>query len=302
MKKLKKRNDSNQLIFYITMLIIPVIMFIILNIVTNIEYILLSFREFNATTQKFDWVGFKHFETVLKQFTLEESVLRSSLFNSLELWAWGLFVGMPLAILFSYYIARKKVGAGFFQLILFLPSIISSMVLVFLFSFFVDNALPALTFTLFKTQMMPLIGNMNTQWSVIIFYNIWASFGTNVLIFVGAITSISNEIIESANLDGATPIIELIYIVLPLIFSSVSTFIIVGIAGMFVNTAGLYSFFGPGAATQTIGYYLYKDVMEGTASRADYSYLSAAGLLFSAVIIPVTMLVRWLLGKVETGD
>lgn len=302
MKKIKNKSDINQLIFYVSMLVIPIFMFIILNIVTNIEYVLLSFREFNTETKSYDWVGFKHFETVIRQFTLKESVLRDSLLHSLEIWAWGLFVGMPLAILFSYYIARKKFASTVFQLILFLPSIISSMVLVFLFSFFIDNAIPTLIYKIFDKQMNPLLGNMNTQWGVIIFYNIWASFGTNVLIFVGAITGISDEIIESAHLDGATPLIELIYIVIPLIFSSISTFIIVGVAGMFVNNASLYAFFGPSAATQTIGYYLYKDIMEGTASKADYSYLSAAGLLFSAIIIPITMLVRWLLGKIEVGD
>ncbi len=299
MKNAKKKSDVNQLTFYILMLVIPIFMFIILNIITNIEYILLSFREFNSQTNSYNWVGLQHFENVVKQFTLQESVLRSSMLNSLELWAWGLFLGMPLAILFSYYIARKKIASGIFQTILFLPSIISSMVLTFLFSFFIDNAIPAIIYKLFDKQMEPLLGNMNTQWGVVIFYNVWVSFSTNVLIFVGAMTGISDEIIESAHLDGATPMIELIYIVLPLIFSSVSTFIITGVAGMFAHTASLYSFFGPSAATQTIGYYLYKDVMEGTASKADYSTLSATGLLFSVIIIPITMLLRWLLGKAE---
>lgn len=297
MKAIKKFKISNELIFYTTMLIIPIIMFIILNIVTNFEYILLSIREYNADTNAFEWVGFKNFEQILKELSLTESVLRLSLIKSIELWAWKLFLGMPLAILFSYYIARKKLASGVFQVILFLPTIISSVVMVFLFSYFTDSAIPAVVLKLFGKQMNPLLGNMNTQWSVVVFYNIWASFGTNVLLFVGAISGISEEIFESARLDGVNPITELIYIVLPLAFGTISTFIIVGLANLFVDNAALYSFFGPSAATPTIGYYLYKDVMEGTASRTDYSYLSAAGLIFSAIIIPITFLVRWLLEK-----
>lgn len=299
MKTIKiKRSELNQLIFYVSMLIIPIFMFIILNIVTNIEYLLLSVREYNPETNGFDWVWFKNFATVIKELTMKESVLRSSLIHSVELWAWGLFLGMPLAILFSYYIARKKAGAGIFQVILFLPTIISSMVIIFVYSYFVDSALPALFYKLTGNSMNPPLGNLNTQWGMIIFYNVWISFGTNVLIFVGAITGISEEIIESAHLDGVNPVTELIYIVIPIIFSSISTFIVVGLASLFVNNAGLYSFFGPGASTQTIGYYLYKDVMEGTASRSDYSYLSAAGLVFSAIIIPITLLVKRMLEKI----
>ena len=205
---------------------------------------------------------------------------------------------MPIAILFSYYIARKKLASGVFQTILFLPTIISSVVMVFLFSYFTDSAIPAMM-KLFDYQINPLLGNMNTQWSVVIFYNIWVSFGTNVLLFVGAISGISEEIFESARLDGVNPVTELFYIVLPLVFGTISTFIIVGLANLFVDNAALYSFFGPSAVTPTIGYYLYKDVMEGTASRTEYSYLSAAGLTFSVIIIPITFLVRWLLEKVN---
>ena len=195
----KKRVDVNQLIFYISMLIIPVLMFIILNIVTNVEYILLSIREFNPATNNFDWVWFKHFDTIIKELTMEESVLRNSFMHSLELWGCNLLIGMPLAILFSYYIARKKLGAGFFQVILFLPTIISSMVIIFLYSYFVDAAVPAVFLKITGESMLPPLGNMNTQWEMVVFYNIWVSFGTNVLIFVGAMTGISEEIIESAH-------------------------------------------------------------------------------------------------------
>ena len=86
MKAAKKFKVSNELIFYTTMLIIPIIMFIILNIVTNFEYILLSVREYNAEKNAFEIVGFKNFELILKELSLTESVLRSSLMNSIELW------------------------------------------------------------------------------------------------------------------------------------------------------------------------------------------------------------------------
>ena len=298
----KKIKISNQLVFYVSMMIVPILMFIVLNIVINVEYVLLAFREYNPLDNTYSLVWFKNIGRVIKEFLLEESVLRTSFFNSIVLWAWRTFLGMPLAILFSFYVARKKSFSGFYYTVLFLPTIISSMVMIFLYSYFMDSVVPTVAQSLFSREINPPIGNVNSQWSAVILYNIVFSFGSYVLIFIGSITGISEEIIESAQLDGVTPLKELVYIVIPLIFPTISTFIVVRIAGMFADTAGLYSFFMEGSQHQTIGYYLYKDIMSGRATRGDYPYYSAIGLLFSAVIIPITLVVRKLLEKVATVE
>ena len=298
----KKAKDTNQLIFYITMMIIPIFMFIVLNIFTNIEYFMLSFREYNPISGTYSWVWLKNFERVIRDFFLEESILRTSFYKSLVLGAFRTFVGLPLAILFSYYVARKKFLHKFFYITLFIPTIISSMVMVFLYSYFVDSAIPALFEELFNKTINPPLGNLNSQWGMIILFNIVFSFGANVIIFVGSITGINNEIIESAKLDGVTPLKELIYIVTPLIFPTITTFIVVRIASLFADTAVLYSFFGEVSTHQTIGYYLYKNIMAGTATRSDYTYLSAIGILFSAFIIPITIIVKRLLERIGTED
>ena len=300
--KENKIKISNQLIFYVSMMTVPILMFIVLNIIINVEYVLLAFKEYNPLDNTYSFVWFKNFGRVLKEFALEESVLRTSFFNSVVLWAWRTFLGMPLAILFSFYIARKKTFSGFYYTVLFLPTIISTMVMIFLYSYFMDSVVPTVTQAMFAREISPPLGNVNSQWSMVILYNIVFSFGTYVLFFIGSITGISEEIIESAQLDGATPFTELIYIVIPLIFPTISTFIVVRIANMFADTAGLYSFFMQGAQHQTIGYYLYKDIMSNRATRGDYPYYSAIGLLFSAIIIPITLIVRKLLEKVATVE
>ena len=300
--KNKKFKITNELVFYCTMLAIPIFMFVVLNIVINIEYLLLSFREYNPLNNTYSWVGFDNFTRVIRQFSLEESTLRTAFYNSLELFAWKTFLGTPLAILFAYYIARKRTFSGFFQILLFLPTIISSMVMVFLYSYFMDTVIPQIMLKMFGKEMFPPVGDIKTQWSMIILYNIVFSFGGNMLIFIGSITSISDEIIESAQLDGASPIKELIFIVCPLIFPTITTFVVVRIASMFADNASLYSFFGSGATHQTIGYNIYKNIMDGTASLADYPNLSSIGILFSVIIIPITLVIRKLLEKVGTVE
>ena len=70
---------------------------------------------------------------------------------------------------------------------------------------------------------------------------------------------------------------------------------VVSVTGFFTNQIHLYSFYGPTApsALHTFGYYLYAETLK--AGFFEYPYLSAMGMLMTAIAIPLTLLVRWLM-------
>ena len=110
-------------------------------------------------------------------------------------------------------------------------------------------------------------------------------------------SGISESIIESAQLDGVTPFKELVLIVLPSIWSTFVTFMVSAVVGIFTNQMSLFTFYGTNAdvSLYTFGYYLYRGAKIGTSS--DYPYLSAMGLLLTAVALPITLFTRWSLKK-----
>ena len=113
-------------------------------------------------------------------------------------------------------------------------------------------------------------------------------------------SSISPSIIEAGELDGCTPITEFIYLVVPLIFGTIQTFIVVTIATVFVNQIGLFSFYGPEASISnpkltSMGYYLYRQVYSGQLTIMPR--LAAFGICLTLVTIPITYLVKYLLNK-----
>lgn len=67
---------------------------------------------------------------------------------------------------------------------------------------------------------------------------------------------------------------------------------------MFSNQFNLLNFYGIGAKSkyETIGYYFYKLTIIGSEN---YAYVAAFGLLLSAVLIPITLLINRLLNKVQ---
>ena len=90
---------------------------------------------------------------------------------------------------------------------------------------------------------------------------------------------------------------ELWYIVIPCIWPTFVTFMIVSIVGIFTNQMSLHTFFGVHAESKlyTFGYYLYKEVL--IAEQFQYPYLSAMGMLLTAVAIPITLIARYLFNK-----
>ena len=169
-----------------------------------------------------------------------------------------------------------------------------------IFSFFVERAVPVIVNKLFDVKITGLLENKDTRYATIIFYNVLISFGTSVLIYSNGMEGISTEIMESAKLDGFKPLQEFWHIVLPLSLPTIKTFLLTGIAAIFVSQIELFSFFGPEAPinVQTFGYYLYTHT-EAASSETQYPLLAALGLLSTFITVPLTLLLRWSLEKLD---
>ena len=290
------KGKHKDLIFYCALMTIPIVQFCVFYIGVNFNSILLSFQKIDLANQTTTWT-FANFSEVFKQMTRSLDMLYR-LRMSLLTYVLALVIGTPLGLLFSYYIYKKMPATGAFRVLLFLPSIISAIVMVTIYRYFADSAIPSLVTKLTGTANRGLIENEGTRFATIMFYNIWISFGASVLMYSNGMSGISQEIVESAHLDGATGIREFWHITLPLVWPVLSTFLITGIAGIFTDQRNLYSFFGNGTPTelQTYGYYLYRET-QTAASRADYPPLAAMGLMMTVVVVPITLFVRWALEK-----
>ncbi len=301
MKSSLSSAKKQRLIFYISMAALPVLQFCIFYIYLNIRSFAMAFQTFDRGAGQLIFTGFNQFKDVFEAIGTKPE-LQASFGNSLELFLWTFVFGALLSVLFSFYIFKKFPGSGFFKIILYLPHIVSNIVFVVMYSFFLDNAVPAIADKLFGAEVMPLIGNwindVGTTRVAVIVFTIWISFGTQVLMYTGAMSSISESVIESGKLDGITPIKELVFIVIPLIWSTFVTFMVVSVAGLFTNQMSLFAFFGTNAPPElyTFGYYLYKEVYQATTMES-YPFLSAMGMLMTVVAVPATLLVKWALDK-----
>ncbi|MBQ8374239.1 MAG: sugar ABC transporter permease, partial [Clostridia bacterium] len=178
----------------------------------NFNTILLAFQEYSyssgASGYDVKFAGFDNFISVIQMLGTGDNI--SMIWNSLLVYVVSLAVGTTLALFFSYYIYKKYFMSGVFQVFLFLPQVLSSVVLSLLFKYMVTDGYMALTGASKGLLDMP-----DSRLGTLLFFHIWASFGANILIYSGAMSGINESVVESAQLEGVNALQEFWYITLP---------------------------------------------------------------------------------------
>ena len=288
--------NKGDILFYCILLIIPLAQIGIFYFGVNFQSVTMAFQTYSTTTNTFTWdvsSNFKQFGQELKDPTFWRMIG-----SSLLVWLFTQFAGTVLALLFSYYIYKKKTFCKFFKFVLFLPSIIPGLLLVLVFRFFMTEAMPA-----FLGADKLLLDRPETFFWIVTIFTVWVSFGSQVLVYTGAMDQVPDEIIEAGKIDGATSFREFISIIVPYIAPTIATFVIVGIATIFTNQNNLYSFYGnniPDENFKTIGYYLYRMIDQSKYGMSKYCYASFVGLVSTFVAVPLTMVARKIFSKI--GD
>lgn len=297
--------SAKSLWFYIGFLILPLLQFCIFYIGVNINSFVLAFRNISLDESTKQYIFGWTFENFSKWFTdvNEFQQLCSTFLVSLKSYVISLVIGVPLGLLFAYYIFKKLPGSMFFRFMLFMPSIIASIVLVTIFKYFCECVVPEIL-GVFKIELEEYLLNGSMRYATVMFYNLFVSFGTTVLLYSNKMASISPEVIEAAQLDGVTPVREFFSIVLPQTFSTLSIFLVTGIAGIFTNEINNFSFFAYTMKpdTTTLGFLMYFRTQRAKGDIMQYPPLAALGILMSIVAIPLTFLARWFLNKVGPSE
>lgn len=310
-----KRNTRNinasrrsDMIFYTLIILLPLLQFSIFYIGVNIRSVLFSFQEFESDglTYGYKFIDGNIFKNFADAFTnlFTTPMMRKTIENSAFLYVFGLVVNLPLSLFFSFYIMKKFPASKIFRVILFLPSIICAVVLVYIYEVFADRLYPEIIRLFvgkegFSFAEHQLLANSDTRFTALAIYHFFFAFGTSTLMYSSAMSGVSTEIIEAAHVDGISEFGEFIHIILPSVFPTLTTFLVVGVSGFFTNQFGLVEFYSGGAdfSVWTLGYYLYKETVLNGQGKELYPYLSAMGISFTLIAAPITFLVKHLLEK-----
>ncbi len=195
-------------------------------------------------------------------------------------------IGMISALLMN---RRRLLGQGILLAAVVLPMVIPSLIQALLWQSMLANGE-------FGTlnRLIGLFGIAPVQWVrevpmfSVILVNFWNNSGFAMILFLAGLENIPRELLESAEIDGATGFQQLLYIKLPLIRYVILLWLLLNTLGCFNTFELIYALTGggPGTSTTTMGIYIY---------NAGFRYFelgigSAAGLVLLAVSLIMALI------------
>lgn len=295
----KKKNEIKRSLFVFSILMLPIAVFLVFWLYVNFDSILLSFQRETYSDGNMQLVfTLDNFKRVFETFFIEKSLFIAFKNTSL-FYLVSVIVIFPISLLMAYFIYKKIYLHKFFRVVAYLPNIITSAALVALYkyTFMLGGPYDAILRAIGEEYNDPISGK--SALLMLLIYNIIFGFGGNMVILGGAMNSVNADCLEAGQIDGCNWFQELWYLILPMIWPTISTMLILGFAGFMSATGPILAMTPNNTDTFSLTYVLYSYATGVGYYGQDIYYASAVGLVMTLVTFPLVILMRKLLNKVQ---
>jgi len=241
-----------------------------------------------AGTQVFRWVGLANYRTLLGEWTFWHNLLLSLCY----------LVGVvglttPVAYLAALIIARRSRGLGAIRGLFLIPWVVPPVVSALVFRSMADPQIGPLA-AIYQdlsgnTELIPLQSGFWAMVTVVL-HSFWRSVPVLTLFLAAGMTTISGELHEAAQVDGATRWQRFAAITLPLTRSHLATGLLLISAFTLQDAETIYAMTGggPGHDTEVAAVRLFReafDYQHPHIAAAVGTFLLAAGILVMALYL-----------------
>lgn len=297
-KKRKIGVNKTRILFLITMLAIPLLHFAVFYIYLNLSSFTIAFQNMQGD------FTFNNFVMMWDSLTTSGGELAIALKNTLLYFGNAILIVFPLNLLVSYFFYKKIWGYKFFRIVFYLPAIISGVVMVAVYTEFIKPWGPLgvlLESVGIDIPLRGFLGQASTATATIIVYCTWTGFTGNVLLFSGAMSRVPVEVIEAARLDGCGVLREVVQLIVPLIWPTMSTMLLLSFTGLLSSGGPILLFTNGNYDTSTLSYWIFSKVYYGgSGGTGFYGLVSAMGMFFTIIMVPLILLARWLMEKIPS--
>jgi raffinose/stachyose/melibiose transport system permease protein len=231
-------------------------------------------------------VGFGAYANILK-----DHYFFMALKNNILIVLISVFGQIPLGFFLAYILSRGLIKAvDFFQSMIYLPNVISTVVVGILFKrFFLSSNSVWIEISRHFNPAAEYIPDKNAMFPILVVI-LWMYTGMYVLIFLANMQKIDVSIIEASKIDGASEMQTLRYIILPALSGVIVTSAILAISGslksfdlIFVMTEG-----GPAYSTSVLSIYMYMKAFRGAPNYPVANAISTIMVVICFILIGLT--------------
>lgn len=258
--------------------------FVLLPLAQGVWYSFTSWDGIGAAT----WVGLTNYISIWTDPVMREGIANTGVLVFF-------YAGVPIVVgLFTAaMIGRRGMrGMAFYRTVLFLPQVLSSVVVIVIWRLLlapagpVNGALGAIGLAFLEQDWL---GSFSITLDVLGLIGSWVAFGFCMVLFLAGIQAIPLELYDAAKVDGASPVREFFAVTLPGLRGQLAVAMTLSVIAAFqaFDIIWLVTQGGPGTSSVTPAINLYNDafVSQNVGAAAALGVVMLAASLVATLII-----------------
>jgi multiple sugar transport system permease protein len=267
--------------------VLPAVLFMMLFIGYPIIYnLILSFQNVSVMTFSNpikEWSGFRNYIQLMADPVLKTTII-NTFYYTIACIVFQFTIGFALAIFFNKSFRLAKSIRGLMMVAWLMPVTITGLIFKFIFSTNAGIINELLIGTHLLHQPIEWLLQPGTALWALIITNIWIGIPFNMILLITGLSTIPQDVYESAGIDGANKWQQFVYITVPLLKPAIQSVLILGFIYTFkvfdlvyVMTKG-----GPVNATEVLSTFSYR------LSFTEFSFskgAAVANILFAVLFV-----------------
>ncbi|MFE4690195.1 carbohydrate ABC transporter permease [Streptomyces sp. NPDC056749] len=266
------------------------VLFAVFMVYPTVNVFRMSFFTWSGFSPDMTFVGLDNFRHLVddKQFV-------RAFQNTVALLVVVTVVTMGMGLFLAAIMTRQKLrGRNFLRFVLYIPNVLSVVVIAAVFSAVYDQNNGLLNGTLRLLSLdgwqQVWLGNQKIVLYSVGIAMVWQSLGYYMVLYMSSMSSIPEELYEAAGLDGASNARQFFSITMPLIWQNLRTsltfFIMSAVNLSFVLVRAMTGG-GPDSSSEVLLSYMYKQAY----TNSSYGYGMAIGVVIFVFSFLVSLLV-----------
>ncbi|WCR26847.1 sugar ABC transporter permease [Paenibacillus thiaminolyticus] len=289
LKRRKIRGDSGWGYAFIA---VALVVFAVFTAYPVVSAFIISFQDYKPLGSTF--IGFDNYINSFRDPLFWKSIVNTAVYTVLT---------VPVALIISFVVAililplNKKLQTTF-KAVYYLPAVASgvamSVVWLWIFDPMEAGILNQLL-GLFGISNLNWLGSSSTSMFSLVLMSWLASHGTAIIIYLAALLGIDDSYYEAAELDGASFLKKLWYIVIPFLKPTTLFLLVTGVIGSFqvFQNAYLMTGGGPDNSTTMVGLLIFNNAFK----YFEFGKAAAQSLVLAAIIAIISLIQFKFMGK-----
>lgn len=265
--------------------------FIFYPFVQGVRY---SFTNWDGYSEHFRWVGLLQYQRFLSDPDMLRTIVNTFIYG-----CGSTLLQNILGLAYALFLDQNIRGKGLVRTIVYLPIIISPLIMGYISYFFFQYDGGAANDVLHLLGQAPVdwLGNGPTAVWIITFVNTYQYMGVAMIIYLAGLQAIPREYQDAAAIDGASALARFRFITLPLLMPAITVSVVYNVIGglklfdvIVAMTNG-----GPGYASQSLSTMMYNLYF----AREDAGYAATLGNIMFLIITIVGIALLFALRRKE---